>query len=62
MLGKLLEKFVPMVRAYMGDIYCAVVQYCLMIYVEEQKEKYSPEDIRDGFDENVVMPIHKCLV
>ncbi len=62
MLAKLLEKYVPVVKVYMGDIYGAAVQYCLTIYVEEQKEKYSPEDIRDGFNENVVMPISKCLV
>ena len=62
MLEKLLETYVPLVRTYMGDMYGAAVQYCLTMYVEEQKEKYSPEDVRDGFNENVVMPISKCLV
>ena len=62
MLEKLLETYVPLVWTYMGDIYGAAVQYCLTIYVEEQKEKYSPEDVRDRFNENVVIPISKCLV
>ena len=62
MFEKLLERYVPLVRMYMGDTYGAAVQYCLTMYVEEQKEKYSPEDVRDRFNENVVMPISKCLV
>ncbi|KAL8856041.1 MAG: hypothetical protein Q9178_007350 [Gyalolechia marmorata] len=62
MLAKLLEKYVPLVKTCMGDMYGAAVQYCLTMYVEEQKEERSSEDIRDGFNENVVMPISKCLV
>ncbi|KAL9103274.1 MAG: hypothetical protein Q9163_001676 [Psora crenata] len=62
MLEKLLKTHVPLVRKYMGDIFGAAVKYCLTMYVEEQKEKYSPEEIRDCFNENVVIPISKCLV
>ena len=59
MLEKLLGKYVPRVRVYMGDIYAAAVKYCLTIDVEEQ---YSPEVVRDGFHKNVVIPISNCLV
>ena len=62
MLEKLRDKYVPLVRVYMGDIYGDTVQYCLKIYEQNLKEKPSPEEVRDGFNENVVMPISTCSV
>lgn len=59
MLSKLREKYVPLVRISMGDVYGAAVQYCLKV---GEKGQYSPEKIRNDFNENVVLPISRCLV
>ncbi|MCJ1436519.1 hypothetical protein MMC27_005898 [Xylographa pallens] len=58
-LTKLLEKVVPLVTTYMGDVYEAAVRYCLTAYKEGQ---HSPEIVRDGFNKNVVLSISRCLV
>lgn len=55
MLAKLLKKYVSVIKMYMSNIYDVAIQYCLTIYVKKQKKKYSLENIRDDFNENVVM-------
>ena len=59
MLPKLREKYLPLVEIYTGEIYGAAVQYCLEI---GEMKQHSPEQIRNDFNENVVLPISKCLV
>ena len=58
-LDELLKNSVPLARVCMGDIYEAAVKYCLTAYKDGQG---SPEDIRTGFDENVVIPLSRCKV
>ena len=58
-LDELLKECVPLVQVRMGDIYEAVVKYCLTAYKDGQR---SPEDIRKGFNENVVLPLSRCVV
>lgn len=58
-LDELLKQSVPLMREHMGDIYEAAVRYCLTAYKDRQG---SPEDIKKGFDENVVIPYLKCKV
>ena len=59
MLAKFRDKCIPVMRTYMGDAYCDAVHYCLTAYEEGQ---HSPENVRDGFNEKVVLPISRCLV
>lgn len=58
-LEDLLKKRVSTLKRRMGDIYFAAVQYCLRI---DKKEQHSDEKVRDDFNENVVLPISRCLV
>lgn len=58
-LEELLIKSVPKVRIFMGDLYSAAVQYCLRV---DEKGQHPLESVRDDFNENVVLPISRCLV
>ena len=59
MLSKLREKYMPRVRICMGDVYNDAVLYCLRDY---EKGERSHENVRNDFNNNVVLPISKCLV
>ena len=58
--AKVLEKVVPLVHTCMGDMYGAAVRYCLTAY--ETDKPNSLEDVRNNFNKNVVLPIHRCSV
>lgn len=58
-LEKILKNLVPRIKVRMGDLYSAAVQYCLSIVEQRQ---HSLEKVRDDFNENVVLPLSRCLV
>ena len=59
MLEQLQKKYVPLVKISMGDIYYDAVRYCLTVSDESQN---SLVEVREIFNEKVVLPISQCVI
>lgn len=57
LLTKLLEKHIKLVKICMGDSYGESVKSCLTCYTAGDR---MPEEVRDDFNRNVVIPISQC--
>lgn len=57
LLKQLLKTHIPLVKTYMGDSYGESVRSCLTCFEAEDR---IPEDVREDFNRNVVIPISQC--
>jgi len=57
LLTKLLKTHISLVKTYMGDSYAESVRSCLTCYTAEYR---TPEEVRENFNQTVVIPISQC--
>jgi serine/threonine protein kinase len=57
LLTKLLKTHISLVKTYMGDSYGESVRSCLTCYTAEYR---IPEEVRENFNQMVVVPISQC--